>query len=213
MAADEPAKAPPLYEPLGWKSTACPARLAGWHSHANVRSMKRALPLVVLLAACSQQPGSPAANKGDEPPPAAKPAVPAPTAFVFDERNHLIDYHFGWSAEAAAVPQLVQRFRAEMDKDKAELLANAKQDKAYRDKEGYPFNGYTSSTDVTTAGQSARLLSLSVDVGAYTGGAHGNSGTSGLLWHRQAAKESPSRICSPRPPTWTGCSPSAGATH
>jgi hypothetical protein len=87
------------------------------------------------------------------------------------------------------VPQLVERFRAEMEKDKAELLADAREDKANRDKEGYPFNAYTSSTGYATAGQSPRLLSLSVDVAAYTGGAHGNYGTGGLLWDRRDIKE------------------------
>jgi hypothetical protein len=151
--------------------------------------MIRTLPLAALLAACSQQPAPPAANEASEPVPAAKPVAPAPKAFVYDEKNDLIDYHFAWSAEAAAVPQLVARFRAEMEKDKAELLANAKEDKANRDKQGYPFNAYSSSTDYATAGQSPRLLSLSVDVAAYTGGAHGNYGTNGLLWDRQDIKE------------------------
>lgn len=151
--------------------------------------MKRALPLAALLAACSQQAAPPPANEAADAAPSPQPAAPALKAFEYDEKNDLIEYHFGWSAEAAAVPQLVDRFRAEMDKDKAELLANAKEDKANRDKQGYPFNGYTSSTEYATAGQSQRLLSLSVDVGAYTGGAHGNSGTNGLLWDRHAVKE------------------------
>lgn len=151
--------------------------------------MKRALPLAVLLATCTQQSASPVANQTTRDAPAAHPAAPSAKAFVYEEKNDLIEYHFGWSAEAAAVPQLASRFRAEMDKDKTEILANAREDKAFRDKEGYPFNSYTSSTDYTTAGQSPRLLSLSVDIGTYTGGAHGNSGTSGLLWDRQSSRE------------------------
>jgi hypothetical protein len=151
--------------------------------------MKYIAPFAAVLAACSQQPAPPAANGASDPTATAKSAAPATKAFVHDEKNDLLDYHFAWSAEAAAVPQIVEKLRAGMEKDKAELLANARQDKAYRDKEGYPFNAYTSSTDYTTAGQSPRLLSLSVEAASYTGGAHGNSGTSGLLWDRQAAKE------------------------
>jgi len=56
-------------------------------------------------------------------------------------------------------------------------------------KEDFPFNPYSSSTDYKTAGASERLLSLSIDVAAYTGGAHGNYGTKGLLWDRWARKE------------------------
>ena len=151
--------------------------------------MKRAYLLIALLAACSQQPSLSPGNQADDPAPAGKPAEPAAKAFDFDEKNDLIEFHYGWSTEAAAVPQLVARFRNDLDKVKAELIAGAEEDKAFRAKEGFDFNQYSSTTDYNTAGQSARLLSLAVEAAAYTGGAHGNSGTSGLLWDRQAAKE------------------------
>jgi len=150
--------------------------------------MKAALMLIILLAACGKQAAKPA-DETDVAAPAAKSVAPAAKPFVFDEKNDLLEYHFAWSAEAAAVPQLVARFKAAMDKDKAQLLAAAKADKAERDKQGFPFNPYSSSTDYKTAGAAGRLLSLSVDVAAYTGGAHGNYGTSSLLWDRWAAKE------------------------
>ncbi len=151
--------------------------------------MKLVMPLAALLASCSQQPAPPPANQAAEAAPAPKPAAPAAKAFVHDEKDELIEFHYGWSAEVAAVPQLVDRFSKDMEKVKADLVAGAKEDKAMREKEGFDFNGFSSTTDYTTAGQSPRLLSLSVDVAAYTGGAHGNYGTNGLLWDRQAAKE------------------------
>jgi hypothetical protein len=151
--------------------------------------MKAVLALTALLAACSQQPAPPTNNHAQASPPAAKPPEPQTKAFAFDEKNDLIDFHFGWSAEVAAIPQLVERLRKQMDNAKAELLASAKEDKAFRDKEGYDFNAYSSTTDYNTAGESPRLLSLSVEAASYTGGAHGNSGTNGLLWDRQAMKE------------------------
>lgn len=150
--------------------------------------MKVVTMLVLLLAACGKQAAQPA-NETQAAAPAEKSAAPAPKPFVFDEKTDLLDYHYGWSSEAAAVPQLVARFKAAMDKDRAELLATAKTDKAERDRQGFPFNAYSSSTDYKTAGAAGRLLSLSADVAAYTGGAHGNYGTSGLLWDRWAAKE------------------------
>lgn len=149
--------------------------------------MRLSIAILILLAACRQQP-EPAAKEA-APASAAKPAQPAAKAFVHDEKNELIEFHYGWSAEAAAVPQLVERFRTDMAKVKSELVAGAKEDKAMRDKEGYDFHGHMSSTDYGTAGRSDRLLSLAGDVGSYTGGAHGNSGTFGLLWDRSAKKE------------------------
>ena len=44
-------------------------------------------------------------------------------------------------------------------------------------------------TKITTAGQSARLLSLRVDTYAFAGGAHGNSSTRSLLWDQAADRE------------------------
>lgn len=148
----------------------------------------RLVPVAALLfTACGQPVPSQPANEVA----AAIPAAPAPQAkpFAFDEENDLIDFHFGWSAEAGAVPQLVQRFRAEMAKAKAELTAGAQEDKSFREKEKFEFHGHMSSTEYETAGQSDRLLSLRTEAGSYTGGAHGNSGTAALLWDRQAGKE------------------------
>lgn len=147
--------------------------------------------LVALLAACGQKADTQPANDSvtAHPAPQPKAAPPTPKAFAFDEKNDLIDFHYGWSAEAAAVPQLVERFRKDMGAAKSKLLAGAKEDKAFRDKEGMEFPGHMSSTEYETAGQSAHLLSLRGEVGAYTGGAHGNYGISAILWDRSAAKE------------------------
>ena len=150
--------------------------------------MKAAIPFAILLAACGNQAVQPA-NEAKSKDAVASPTLPAAKAFVLDEKNDLLDYHFAWSSEAAAVPILVERFHAALEKTKAELLANANADRAERAKQGFPFNAYSSSTDYKTAGESDRLLSLSVDVAAYTGGAHGNYGTAGLLWDRLAKKE------------------------
>jgi len=149
--------------------------------------MKAAIPLAILLVACGKE--APQPDNDVKAAAASKAAAPAPKPFAYDEKNDLIDFHYGWSAEAAAVPQLVQRFQADMDKVKVELLANAKADKAQREKQGFPFNSYSSSTDYRTAGSTGRLLSLSADVASYTGGAHGNYGTGGLLWDRWPAKQ------------------------
>lgn len=151
--------------------------------------MKLAPHLLLLLAACGQQ-SSPPANQAAAAEPAAKPpAAPAAKAFVAEDKNDLIEFHFAWSAEAAAVPQLVERLRKDLDKGKAELIAGAEEDKAMRQEQGGEFHGHMSSTDYKTAGQSHRLLSLSVEAGSYTGGAHGNYGVSALLWDRAEARE------------------------
>lgn len=118
-------------------------------------------------------------------------AVPATAAkpVTIERDDDLVDFHFAWPAEAAAVPAIDARFRAEADKSLAELVAGAREDKAMREKDGYEFNGYSSSTHWETFGQSPRLLSLGASFETFTGGAHPNHATLPLLWDRTADKE------------------------
>lgn len=151
-----------------------------------------AASIALTLAACGQPSQSAPSNQiaGAKPAPkSAPPQAPAAKAFTFDEKNNLIEFHYGWSAETSAVPKLVTRLTAEMNKTKADLLANIEENRAFREVAGFQPTPYTSSTDYKTAGQSSSLLSLGFDVGEYTGGAHGNYGAGALLWDRKLSKE------------------------
>lgn len=106
-------------------------------------------------------------------------------------KSPYLDLEYGWSSEANVVPTLVKRFTADLRKQRSSMLASARSDAAERKKQGFPFNAYSLVTKITTAGQTPRLLSLKIDSYAFTGGAHGNSGTKGLLWDRRAGKEIP----------------------
>ena len=144
----------------------------------------------LLLSACGPQgPFSPAGNAADQAhAPAASP-TPAARPFTVEEKTGLYEFSFGWPAEAAAIPELVTRFRAEMAQAKSEIAGSAEEEAAMRRKQGFDFHPHMSSTSYETAGQSPRLLSLSVEVGSYTGGAHGNFGVGSLLWDRSAHQE------------------------
>ena len=150
--------------------------------------MKHIALVALLLAACNQQSNAPEGNRSFSP---AQKGPPAPAAkpFSVELKTDLVEFDFSWPAEVAAIPELVERLRGEMDKAKAELIAGAEQEMAHRAKEGMEYHPHSSSTGYETAGQSPRLLSLRVDAGGYTGGAHGNYGTAALLWDRQAKKE------------------------
>ena len=150
--------------------------------------MKAAIPLLILLAACGPQSPQPT-NETEPTAPASKPAPPPARPFVDEEKNELIDFHFSWSAEAAAVPELVDRFQKELKQIKAATIEDAREGKANSAANGFEFQPYMLSTDYTTAGQSDRLLSLRDETGSYTGGAHGNSGTGALLWDRASSRE------------------------
>ena len=160
----------------------------GEHMSIAVRLSILSLP---LLTACNNQAEPAATNIAAAlaPATAAAPTEPPAKPFVYDVENELIEFHYGWSAEAAAVPELAARFREDMEKREADVIGGAKDDKASREKEGFDFHPYMSSTQYDTAGQAERLLSLKVDVGSYEGGAHGNHGIGSVLWDRQARKE------------------------
>ena len=145
----------------------------------------------LCLIACSQGPGpspAPAANHVQADAGSVPPAR-QPLAFRHEEKTDLIEFEFGWSAEAVAVPELDRRFSADLKRERSELLGLARADKAFRDREGLEFGGLFMSRSHETAGQSNRLLSLRIDSYAFTGGAHGNAGTAALLWDRASRKQ------------------------
>src|SRR5512139_1270927 len=103
-----------------------------------------ALVAVLVLAGCGQQPEKTPGNEARTVTSAAQPTPPKPRPqpFAFDEENDLIEFHYGWSPEAAEVPVLVKRFQDELQVLKAKLLQGAKEDKALRDEEGFDFHGH-----------------------------------------------------------------------
>jgi hypothetical protein len=113
----------------------------------------------------------------------------AAAPFRIQPKSKLATFEYSWSAEANAIPSLVRRFSAEMRRARASTLAEARSDAMERARRRLPLLRYQRMTKISTAGQSARLLSLRVDTYAFTGGAHGNSSTRALLWDRGADRE------------------------
>ncbi|MFC7537429.1 hypothetical protein ACFQPG_08625 [Sphingomonas sp. GCM10030256] len=101
-------------------------------------------------------------------------------------KDDLLDFRYRWSTEAAAVPGLDRRFRADAAKEKAQALQTATANRGIRQKMGTATpGGDFFFRNWTTAGQSPRLLSLEGETSIHTGGAHPNSGTTALLWDRR----------------------------
>lgn len=109
--------------------------------------------------------------------------------FSFASKTKYADVQFSYPPEAAAVPALVRKFRAELAKERSSALSCGKEESAIRIKTGGQAIACSSMTKYATSGQSPRLLSLAKNYYAFTGGAHGNGGTTGLLWDRIAGKE------------------------
>jgi hypothetical protein len=155
--------------------------------------MKLFIPVLVLLAAFNEQAPVPEANRSA---PATSPNAPAPAqptsaskAFSAEEETDLYGFKHSWSAEAAAVPQLTDRFTKDMNKVKADTIAGAREDREERARQGYDYHPHETQVSYETAGQSERLLSLESSVYGFSGGAHGSSGSGSLLWDRKLARE------------------------
>lgn len=121
-------------------------------------------------------------------------------------KDPLLDFSYKWSAEAAAVPALDRRFRADAANQRRRYTGMARQDRAERLKDGsrawdVPY-GFERSW--TTAGRTARLLSLSSNSYVFSGGAHGNSNTKPLLWDLRSGREVTLDALLQRPGWWDG---------
>ena len=153
--------------------------------------MKHVLTCLSLtaLAACEPQVAQPSGGVGESGAPIAAAAPDPAKPFVVSSKDGLLEFDYGWPAEAAAIPALDARFRDEMEQGRTEALATAEDDRALRRTGDAPFNAHMYSRSWTTAGQSPRLLSLISETHFFTGGAHPNHGVDSLLWDRATHKE------------------------
>lgn len=100
------------------------------------------------------------------------------------------DYSFAYSYPAAAAryPALKRWLEA----DRAALRAKVVRDTAAERREakqgGYPYRPYDIDQTWQVVTETPRFLSLSGQHYAYTGGAHGNTGSIGLLWDKAAGR-------------------------
>jgi hypothetical protein len=99
-----------------------------------------------------------------------------------------LEFSYQWSAEAAVIPSLDRRFRAQMAKDLQQARNDAAEDQKAARENRFDFHQNFFSAKWTTAGQSPRLLSLQSETDSYAGGAHPNSSYDSLLWDRQSNK-------------------------
>jgi hypothetical protein len=159
---------------------------------ASPAMKKTALVITLLgLSACTEESGIPPSPEGNEAMPskeaAAPPAAPAAEARAVEEKTDLLEFTYGWPAEAAAIPALEARLKAELESDHAETLAAAGEDKEARGEE-FPFHHHYFHKKWESYGSSPRLLSLAAAVETFTGGAHGNTVFDSILWDRQAGR-------------------------
>lgn len=119
----------------------------------------------------------------------ALPAVAqAPTAVSVEAKTP--DYEFSYSYPAAATRFAPLKTWLEADRAalRQKLMRDVVQAKRDAKKDGYPYRTYTSQREWKVVTETPRLLSLSGSTYNFSGGAHGNTASSGLLWDKAARR-------------------------
>lgn len=148
---------------------------------------RAALLSALLLVACTAESGQPAAanEAGTGANTAAHTAAAVDSgAKAVKDADDLLEFSYSWPKEAGAIPPLAALLEADLPARREEARANAREDKESRPADA-PFHGHYFSKAWTAHGESERLLSLSAEIGTYTGGAHGNSGFEALIWDKK----------------------------
>ena len=151
------------------------------------------LPGILLLAACSGESDAPA-SQVDKAAAAAVPGTPpggaadlaaknAPASDV-KENSDLLEFAYGYPAEAAQIPKLAAWLDNDRATKRSALVAAAERDQAGAKKEGFPYRAHTHLQKWEKVTDTPRFLSLSSEIQTYTGGAHGMTGFDSLIWDR-----------------------------
>lgn len=100
------------------------------------------------------------------------------------------DYEFAYSYPAAAAryPALKRWLEADRAAMRASLAHDTAAERREAKKGGYDFRPYDIDKAWQVVTETPRFLSLSAQFYAYSGGAHGNTASIGLLWDKAAGK-------------------------
>ena len=102
------------------------------------------------------------------------------------ESNEVYEFEYSYPDEAAQYPGLRELLDSRLADARSELAAEAKKGKKEAETEGFPYHAHSSGTTWKVVAQTPRFLSLSAEVYAYMGGAHGMTTFDTLLWDKQS---------------------------
>ncbi|HEX3676750.1 MAG TPA: DUF4163 domain-containing protein [Sphingomicrobium sp.] len=112
-------------------------------------------------------------------------ATAAARPVKIEHDSSALEFSYAWPSEAAAIPALDRKFRADLEKAYRQALASGRDDqKLYQAQQREGAQDFYSMT-WTTAGETSRLLSLKNELSTFTGGAHPNTGYDALIWDRK----------------------------
>jgi hypothetical protein len=150
------------------------------------------LALVLGVAACKKEAPAPepsaiasaAAND-----PAAVPSAAPGQARKIEESNDRYEFEYAYPAAVDAIPKLKAYFDADLAKQRAELVGEAKEGADDAKSGGFDYHPYGRYLDWKVVTELPNWLSLSTTVSTFTGGAHPNYVYDALLWDKAAGQQ------------------------
>ena len=104
--------------------------------------------------------------------------------------SELLDFRYSFPTIVGTYPALLAKIRADQDGQYQDALETARADlDARKGSPDIPFHQHEFWRDWTVTGNAFPLLSLQSHVDDFTGGAHGNHGSSALLWNEKRDAE------------------------
>lgn len=159
------------------------------------RNATSVLASVLLLAGCSDdkptkaEKVAAAAVPGAPPGAAADEAAKGASASNVTESNDLIEFVYAYPREAAQIPELAKALDGDRAAKREALVAAAQRDKAAAEKGKFPYRAHSHRQTWQRVTSTPRFLSLSAEIDAYAGGAHGNESFDTLIWDRNRRKQ------------------------
>ena len=166
-----------------------------------MRASYLGLPALLLLGACSSgKPPAPAAEATGSASASASTSTATATAasnsgqssadmasaYDYKQQNDL--YRFEYSFPPVP-PALAETLKREAESGEARLRADAAQARTEAKAQGFPYHAYEILHQWQQVANLPRFQSLSAEIYAFSGGAHGNTGYDALIWDKQTSKE------------------------
>lgn len=101
------------------------------------------------------------------------------------QSNDLYEFEYSYPAEAGRIPGLRALLDRRLADARTALEESAQRDRQTAEQDDYPFRQHWTRIEWDVVANLPRFLSLSAEIGTYSGGAHGNSGYDSLVWDRE----------------------------
>jgi hypothetical protein len=146
-----------------------------------MRKVCTSVVLSLLLGACDLFAPKSQPSPAPSPSASASTTAHASGARSVEEETDDFRFEYAYPAEAGNVPELAALLDGRLDRLRVQLAEQSAQGREAARDNGFPFNKYSNGVTWAVVADTPRFLSLSADIAAYTGGAHGDYGFDSLV--------------------------------